>query len=125
MRLIDVDALKKEHRMADRCEDCERNSRDCRYVYGYTLMDICSMLDDAPTVCGWISVKDKLPKISGHYLVSCVTNKTGRRWKVPVNAEWLTSRHEWYIETENCLATAAGVTVTHYMPLPEPPEEEV
>lgn len=81
------------------------------------------LLKEQEPIVGWISVKENLPKVSGHYLVSCVNNKTGHRWVVPVNAEWLTSRHEWYIETGNCLASAAGVTVTHYMPLPEPPKE--
>jgi hypothetical protein len=109
-RLIDADALAKDI--------------DGDLLDGIAEARALEKIDNAPTIGGWISMKERPPEISGHYLVSCVTNKTGRRWEVPVNAEWLTSRHEWYIETENCLATAAGVTVTHYMPLPEPPEED-
>lgn len=117
MRLIDADAL------IEKMKDCGFSTAQELMANAFCFAALKSE-SLAPTVGGWISVKDRLPEISGHYLVSCVTNKTGRRWKVSVNAEWLTSQHEWYIETEDCLATAAGVTVTHYMPLPEPPEED-
>ena len=112
MRLIDADALKREKRMADRCEDCERNARDCQYVYGYTLMDICSMLDDAPTIGDWISVKDRLPENDDHVLC-CTETKAGRKgivlgyymggmWRCGMNSN-----------------------VTHWQPLPTMPEEEI
>lgn len=109
--------------------DREKVISDLRRFINYpeplsgTVKDALELLKEPPTIGGWISVKENLPKVSGHYLVSCVNNKTGHRWQVSVNAEWLTSRHDWYIGTENCLASAVGVTVTHYMPLPEPPKE--
>lgn len=49
MRLIDIDAFRKEHRMAEHCEDCERNSRECQYN-DFSMMDFCGWLDDAPIV---------------------------------------------------------------------------
>lgn len=49
MRLIDIDAFRKENRMAEHCEDCERNSRECQYN-DFSMMDFCGWLDDAPTV---------------------------------------------------------------------------
>ncbi len=111
MRLIDVDALKKELRMADRCEDCERNARDCQYVYGFTRMDICSMLDDAPTVemPGWISVQDRLPEKNVPVLVY---EKHGY-----VYVDRLEAECAWQI------AITPSIVITHWMPLPEPPEE--
>ena len=118
MRPIDADALKDKfpNARADVFENC----RNCTCLDNEQINQI---IDSAPTIGGWISVKENLPKVSGHYLVSCVNNKTGHRWQVSVNAEWLTSRREWYLETGNCLASADGITVTHYMPLPEPPKE--
>lgn len=64
MRLIDADALKKDWSMANKCEECPQDARQCQYEQDFSRMDICEMLDEAPTVSGWISVKDKekLPK---------------------------------------------------------------
>lgn len=61
-RYIDVDAFRKENRMAEHCEDCERNSRECQYN-DFSMMDFCGWLDDAPTVdavpleplCQWLA----------------------------------------------------------------------
>ena len=61
MRLIDIDAFRKEHRMNEHCEDCERNARECQYN-DFSMMDFCGWLDDAPTVdavpldklCEWL-----------------------------------------------------------------------
>lgn len=61
MRLIDADALKKEWSMANKCEECPQDARKCQYEQDFSRMDICEMLDEAPTVGGWISVKDRLP----------------------------------------------------------------
>lgn len=49
-RLIDVDELKADLRMADDCKDCKTNAQDCEYDRVYTKMDFCAWLDDAPTV---------------------------------------------------------------------------
>lgn len=48
--MIDADALKIERGMADRCEDCKHDARMCQFNQYYTRMDICGMLDDAPTI---------------------------------------------------------------------------
>ena len=62
MRLIDADALKREWKMGDVCETCDQDTRECANSYCFSRMDVCGMIDDAPTVNGWISVKDDLPK---------------------------------------------------------------
>lgn len=69
MRLIDADALKKNWGMANECEDCQRDARDCRYGMVLTRMDVCEMLDEAPTVGGWISVKERMPERGNTCLV--------------------------------------------------------
>ena len=60
-RLIDADAL--EERFAEfnkgcacECECCEHYIRD-KFKKGW-----CGLIANAPTVGGWISVKDDLPK---------------------------------------------------------------
>ena len=50
MRLINVDALKEDYRMADDCKDCKTNVLDCEYDRVYIKMDFCGWLDDAPSV---------------------------------------------------------------------------
>lgn len=150
MRLIDADALKEEYRMADRCEDCARNSRDCQNVYSWTLMDVCSMLDDAPTIGGWISVKDELPESGNHVLVCCEIRPSKKRYvcdgyyaaKHNIAAHYVDddSAYEydeeadeyfllegWYEVIKNWDEYSSIVIadfVTHWMPLPEVPKED-
>lgn len=50
MRLIDIDAFRKDWGLAERCEDCERGARGCQYDQIYTRMDFCGWLDDAEII---------------------------------------------------------------------------
>ena len=50
MRLIDIDAFRKDLGLAERCEDCERGARECQYDQIYTRMDFCGWLDDAEII---------------------------------------------------------------------------
>ena len=50
MRLIDIDAFRKDWGLAERCEDCERDARGCQYDQIYTRMDFCGWLDDAEII---------------------------------------------------------------------------
>ena len=109
MRLIDADALKKSWSMADKCEDCTQDARHCRYEQDFTRMDICEMLDEAPTVTGWISVEDRLPE-PGYYVLMCLRDV--------FTTIGLHTGQEWVEK-----GTGQTIPVTHWMPLPEPPEE--
>ena len=111
MRLIDADALKKDWGMANRCEDCPRDARDCQYGMVLTRMDVCGMLDDAPTVGGWISVKERMPEPPAQCLVYSDKARRPRGMETATYTEfgWMTA--------------AYFPEITHWMPLPEPPEE--
>ena len=50
MRLIDIDAFRKDWGLAERCEDCKRDARECQYDQIYTRMDFCGWLDDAEII---------------------------------------------------------------------------
>jgi len=106
MRLIDADALKKEWSMANKCEECPQDARKCQYEQDFSRMDICEMLDEAPTVGGWISVKDRLPEKHGHYLVI--------RDNGYMSVDTYSRSSHWGKDV---------CKITHWMPLPEPPEE--
>lgn len=118
-RLIDADALKND---LSRFYDCEVTARQ--------------LIDEQPTVNGWISVKDRLPaethsifypwygrkewrnamwrEQSDNVLVT-VTFKDGTR--LVTTGE--THDGEWYTSISKTL----NPIVTHWMPLPEPPQE--
>ena len=70
------------------------------------------MIDEGPTTVfdGWISVKDRLPDKKGDYLIY---NTDGIVWPY------------WY-DGDGWYDTLGYLTqrVTHWMPLPEPPEVE-
>lgn len=62
----------------------------------------------------WISVEDRLPNVIGKY-ICCVKNKDGNTWTI--TADYSPEMKTWFGqfgEVKN--------TVTHWMPLPEPPE---
>ncbi len=59
----------------------------------------------------WISVKEKLPKEDGYYLVSYDLGNMGK----------LTPLRYFY---SGCPEAFTATGITHWMPIPEPPEEK-
>ena len=118
MRLIDADALKEL--LIDTLESIKKNPKmDGQEAH---IIAACHMLtemiDDASTVStarnGWISVKDRLPE-PGRY-VACIAKRNPFSRFMPMVARiekngWANPITEQYISE-----------VTHWMPLPEPPE---
>lgn len=117
-RLIDADALKKELAPQD----------DWSWKNGAYVSD---MIDSAPTVGGWISVKDRLPSEDGRYLVcntsycnavalvtsfsTCLENVEDYAFEGEKRPGWFSYDDEYgYYEIDG---------ITHWMPLPEPPKE--
>lgn len=78
------------------------------------------LIEDAPTVNGWISVKDRMPETRHAVLVYTPYHKN----------IWAASMHEdgnWYIWSPGSrvlLDPDWHGPITHWMPLPEPPEKE-
>lgn len=50
MRLIDADKLLADYGMGSVCSECRQDTRECEYERRYTMMDLCVMVDLAPTV---------------------------------------------------------------------------
>ena len=98
-----------------------------------TLGDIADhLISNGVTVQEWISVKDRLPEKDGAYLVT--TNSFGNRQSVKlrwfakdgenVDAYALAGQKDvWYLYDIECGYVSIN-SVTHWMPLPEPPEGE-
>jgi hypothetical protein len=110
MRLIDADALKQA--IEDkRCADCPDNVHGIRCA-ACQWDDAIAMIEDAPTIGGCISVKDRLPDEDDCYLAY---GHYG--WDILF---YDSSEGGWL----NMGYRIADGEVTHWRPLPEPPEEE-
>lgn len=82
-RLIDADALIATI-MKNRCLDCDRRKGvkhgKITFLYDFgeapcracDVSDMIDTLDNAPTICGWISVKDALPKTDAEVLTTYI-----------------------------------------------------
>ena len=111
--------------------DKEHDSKD--FIYGIeTVLEYAENLQTTDIVQEWISVKDKLPEKDGAYLVT--TNSFGDRQSVKlrwfakdgenVDAYDLAGQKDvWYLYDIEC-GYVSIKTVTHWMPLPEPPKKE-
>ena len=77
------------------------------------------LMQDAPAVNRWIPCSERLPEKTGYYLVCDSTaefdNARGRQDV----SKFVIGRHggHWY-------GAIRGEYITHWMPLPEPPEKE-
>lgn len=111
MRLIDVDLLKEALHMGDECEECEQDTRQCQYDAIFSRMDICSMLDGALTVGGWISVEDRLPEPEEQVLIYYEwVGRSGGKYREIAFDSFKAMRF-------------LGYKPLFWMPLPEPPVE--
>lgn len=136
-RLIDADALKKQ--IEDfHCKDCDNyNFVRCRACW---VDDTITYLEEAPTIGGWISVKDKLPEMHMTYRYDgdppeevpsgiCKSKivQVAVLCKESGEPEYFVGRGflrdgEWW-DCDGFYESPIHFEVTHWMPLPEPPEE--
>lgn len=116
MRLIDADALKAYLGMSDECEKCKRDARLCQFDQVFTRMDVCEIIDEAPTVGNWISVKDRLPVDDQDVLVWLYEEEEHRicTFSEDVGKGIWDSECGWRLVNDNDM----------WMPLPELPEVE-
>ena len=71
----------------------------------------------------WISVKDRLPDNKEHDWVLAQVVEDNGYMHIPKVMEYRQSRNDWFEETYGWLSEHNGLfSVTHWMPLPEPPE---
>ena len=110
MRLIDADALIEKINKIKMRNSIDIDDFTCGKVSA--LNCAIDIIRDSQTIGGWISVKDRLPEedkevlaYNGAYMIiaAYATNPT----------------KYWYTITGSVTRT-----ITHWMPLPEPPKEE-
>ena len=73
----------------------------------------------------WISVNDRLPDNKEYDWVLAQVVEDNGFMHIPTVMEYRQSKNDWFEETYGWLSDHNGAfTVTHWMPLPEPPKGE-
>ena len=115
MRMIDADALLRKI-CGDSC-GCEPDQ--CGYLdeYRHERCKAGQYVENAPTVNGWISVKDRLPELGKDVLLNFTTNMAvcclnSYGWIIASGGNWYTNVIEGVDEIPQ-----------FWMPLPERPKE--
>ena len=95
-----------------------------RYCGSNTSEEIAdNLLENGVTVQEWISVKDRLPDNNEYDWVLAQVVEDNGFMHIPTVMEYRQQRNDWFEETYGWLSEHNGIfTVTHWMPLPEPPE---
>ena len=83
------------------------------------------LVDHAVASQKWISVDDRLPDNKEYDWVLAQVVEDNGFMHIPTVMEYRQSKNDWFEETYGWLSDHNGAfTVTHWMPLPEPPKKE-
>ena len=85
--------------------------RDAHIISGTSMAIMLDIVKKAPSVGGWISVEDELPELATLALVCDASSGKMAVARYIANNQWV--------------LPAFFPTVTHWMPLPEAPKEDV
>lgn len=107
MRLIDADAL---------VEAIRGLLLDPNITEQVWSSDVLDAVRNAPTVGGWVSVKDRLPEETGEYLFVYDNYYVTIGWFNAYKAEWRLGLSR--------IGPIGPENITHWMPLPESPKED-
>lgn len=118
MRLIDADALIGPIKLQ---EESYRRIGAIERAEAYA--DCLWEIELAPTACGWISVKDRLPKSMINKVLVWLEHEDLNGYIGYGHYEKFHSEEMWYDLEHNERFDKRGYIVTHWMPLPEPPKE--
>ena len=83
------------------------------------------LIANGVTVQEWISVKDRLPDNKEYDWVLAQVVEDNGFMHIPTVMEYRQSKNDWFEETYGWISEHNGAfTVTHWMPLPQPPKGE-
>ena len=128
MRLYALDEIKI---CVDRqYENCHGYSGSKKAIYREAILAVKSILHsakpiDAVTVQEWISVEDRLPDNKEHDWVLAQVVEDNGFMHIPRVMEYRQAKDDWFEESYGWLSEHNGLfSVTHWMPLPNPPKGE-
>lgn len=107
-RLIDANALTKRYQQM---MEYEHNYNAAPISWVAAFEEFIDSIENAQTVDGWISVKDRMPEKNGDYLAYTRDGIVWPYYFTAISGVW-----------EDALGYSTD-TVTHWMSLPEPPKE--
>lgn len=88
-------------------------------------LDALAMAISALEKTKWISVKDRLPDNKEHDWVLAQVVEDNGFMHIPRVMEYRQAKNDWFEETYGWLSEHDGLfSVTHWMPLPDPPKGE-
>ena len=97
------------------------NNPPCAMVRGI----VDALIENGVTVQEWIPVTERLPDNKEHDWVLAQVVEDNGFMHIPNVMEYRQQRNDWLDETYGWLSEHNGAfTVTHWMPLPEPPKGE-
>ena len=104
--------------------DKEHGNED--FIYGIeTVLEYAENLQTTDVAQEWISVDDRLPDNKEYDWVLAQVVEDNGFMHIPTVMEYRQSKNDWFEETYGWLSEHNGAfTVTHWMPLPEPPKGE-
>lgn len=120
-RLIDADEFAA--RMHKHVAGFDQDSRE----WLISVADVQRILLEVPTVepnLGWISVKDRLPKSMANEVLVWLKHKALVGYIGLGHYEKYNGQEIWFDLEHGEAFSIRGYTVTHWMPLPEPPKME-
>lgn len=100
--------------------DCEHG--DTHFLNG--IETAREIVEQAPTVGGWISVEDKLPRSVINKVLVWLEHEELVGYIGFGHYEKYKGQEIWFNLENNEAFSVRGYKVTHWMPLPEPPREE-
>lgn len=87
--------------------------------------DVVEQEQESKPLNGWISVEDRLPDNKEHDWVLAQVVEDNGYMHIPRVMEYRQLKNDWFEETYGWLSEHNGLfTVTHWMPLPDPPKGE-
>ena len=107
------------------CKDCEfcNDIDGCVHRQKEIIAD--RLIANGVTVQEWISVKERLPDNKEHDWVLAQVVEDNGYMHIPKVMEYRQLRNDWFEETYGWLSEHNGLfSVTHWMPLPNPPKGE-
>ena len=121
-----VDLLDEAEEWAEhKCDelDCEKCPAGKMKGNCVQLLMVDRLIAHGVTVQEWISVKDRLPDNKENDWVLAQVVEDNGFMHIPKVMEYRQQRNDWYEETFGWLSEHNGAfTVTHWMPLPQPPK---